>query len=185
VFAWRRLRMTLHERVGKMTDDQINKFLTLLMGECWHEWVESDPLAGKNIIPYCKHCNKSSMFPWVKNPDHLSNPLPVIRWVEKEMPEVLEGYAEDLWFKRLWDTNMQMIMAFLDLRNLVQYLKEHTEAPFMWGFTPCPSFPSCMSGETDKCDFPDKGCEGDGKVRGHIHPALKYLRSIKEVRDEK
>ena len=100
-------------------------------------------------------------------------------FMEKEMPEVLEGYAEDLWFKRLWDTNMQMIMAFLDLRNLVQYLKEHTEAPFMWGFTPCPSFPSCMSGETDKCDFPDKGCEGDGKVRGHIHPALKYLREVK------
>jgi hypothetical protein len=163
-----------------MTEEQHNKFLTLLMGECWHEW-EWKPKDGDIHIYECKCGLRVGSRP--QNPNHLSNPLLVIRWVEKEMPEVLEGYAEDLWFKRLWDTNMQMIA--LDLRNLVQYLKEHTEAPFMWGFTPCPSFPSCMSGETDKCDFPDKGCEGDGKVRGHIHPALKYLRSIKEVRDEK
>jgi hypothetical protein len=173
VFAWRRLRMTLHERVGKMTDDQINKFLTLLMGECWHEWVESDPLAGKNIIPYCKHCNKSSMFPWVKNPDHLSNPLPVIRWVEKEMPEVLEGYAEDLWFKRLWDTNMQMIMAFLDLRNLVSWLSEHQE----WGEMECPNCDGygVLEGFGEP-EFHCQECHGTGKI---IHKALQYLREVK------
>lgn len=159
-----------------LNDEQVNKFLTLLMGQCWHEW---EWYTSPNCFK-CKLCGLqgSDAEDLLPNPDHLSNPLPVIKWMEKEMPEVLEGYAEDLWFKRLWDTNMQMIMAFLDLRNLVQYLKEHTEAPFMWGFTPCPSFPSCMSGETDKCDFPDKGCEGDGKVRGHIHPALKYLRGV-------
>ena len=160
-----------------MTNQDCNKFLTLLVGGCWHEKWDWRPNDFGNAPYVCLECNaRAHEVP--QRPDHLSNPLPVIRWMEKEMPEVLEGYAEDLWFKRLWDTNMQMIMAFLDLRNLVQYLKEHTEAPFMWGFTPCPSFPSCMSGETDKCDFPDKGCEGDGKVRGHIHPALKYLRGV-------
>jgi hypothetical protein len=113
--------------------------------------------------------------------------------MEKNMPEVWESYLDhirDVQHEERTEydtapTYTDFLILALDLRNLVQYLKEHTEAPFMWGFTPCPSFPSCMSGETDKCDFPDKGCEGDGKVRGHIHPALKYLRSIKEVRDEK
>jgi hypothetical protein len=95
----------------------------------------------------------------------LANPLPVLNWMREHMPEEWEEYLLHI-FSTTWTLKLSDdLFRILDLRNLVQYLKEHTEAPFMWGFTPCPSFPSCMSGETDKCDFPDKGCEGDGKVK--------------------
>ena len=88
------------------------------------------------------------------------------------MPEVLEGYAEDLWFKRLWDTNMQMIMAFLDLRNLVSWLSEHPE----WGEKKCDR---CLGlGRIkyymDTCPV----CLGTGKI---IHPALQWAREVKDA----
>ena len=158
-----------------MTDEQHNKFLTLLMGGCWHQWsIQGD-------YNRCIHCKE--LVPEGEHSNHLSNPLLVIRWMEKEMPEVLEEYLCHI--SEVTVTNIDWIEEVINLRNLVDYLWEHTEAPFLWGFIPCPSFPDCMSGETDKCDFPDKGCEGNGEVRGHIHPALQFLRSIKEVRDEK
>lgn len=145
-----------------MKDTECNKFLTLLMGECWHEW---------DIAEYCKLCRESRHTH--KNPNHLSNPLPVIKWMEKKMPEVLEGYAEDLWFKRLWDTNMQMIMAFLDLRNLVSWLSEHQE----WGEMECKDCEG--TGEKWNCNdaWACPTCNGSGLI---VHPALQYARDNKE-----
>lgn len=161
-----------------MTEEQHNKFLTLLMGGHWHEGIiYSD---GHQSKYKCICMDYQSIEPLHRlNPDHLANPLPVLKWMREHMEVRLESYIN--WCDSDHKRRINVFFDVLDLRNLVQYLKEHTEAPFMWGFTPCPSFPSCMSGETDKCDFPDKGCEGNGEVRGHIHPALQFLRSIKEV----
>jgi hypothetical protein len=149
-----------------MTEEQHNKFLTLLMGECWHEWVDD---GAWNI---CQICGDKTRLHNPENPNHLSNPLLVIRWMEKEIPEVLEGYAEDLWFKRLWDTNMQMIMAFLDLRNLVSWLSEHQE----WGEMECKDCEG--TGEKWNCNdaWACPTCKGEGKI---IHKALQYLREVK------
>ena len=57
-----------------MTDEQCNKFLTLLMGREWKDYSKQ----------------------WNSNHDHLANPLPVIRWMEKEMPTVLEDYLQEI-----------------------------------------------------------------------------------------
>ena len=135
------------------------------MGECWHEWEDD---GAWNI---CQICGDKTRLHNPENPNHLSNPLPVIKWMEKEMPEVLEGYAEDLWFKRLWDTNMQMIMAFLDLRNLVSWLSEHPE----WGEKKCDS---CISGISESSYAHIKYCpicHGTGKI---THPAWAYLQGL-------
>lgn len=148
-----------------MTDNQVNKFLTLLMGECWDEWD------GGLMYHKCGICGNLYM----DNPDHLANPIPVIRWMEKEMPEVLEGYAEDLWFKRLWDTNMQMIMAFLDLRNLTVYLVAHPS----WGEKE--ECEQCR-GTGEQHDYRNawvcEVCFGTGKL---IHPALQWAREVKDA----
>jgi hypothetical protein len=149
-----------------------NKFLTLLMGECWHVFKK------KLDYDLCKLCGYRRSASWQEQyPDHLSNPLPVIKWMEKEIPEVLEGYAEDLWFKRLWDTNMQMIMAFLDLRNLVTYLAQNPS----WGEKECECEGKQWAhkerwygkGKSIVCDK----CNGSGLI---VHPALQYARDNKE-----
>jgi hypothetical protein len=151
-----------------MTEEQHNKFLTLLMGECWHEWEDD---GAWNI---CQICGDKTRLHNPENPNHLSNPLPVIKWMEKEMPEVLEGYAEDLWFKRLWDTNMQMIMAFLDLRNLTVYLVAHPS----WGEKE--ECEQCR-GTGEQHDYRNawvcEVCFGTGKL---IHPALQWAREVKD-----
>lgn len=92
-----------------MTDEQCNKFLTLLMGGEWKDYSKQ----------------------WNSNHDHLANPLPVIRWMEKEMPKVWESYLYNSFRGELYT---DIINSILDLRNLVAYLVEHPE----WGEKECP-----------------------------------------------
>lgn len=95
-----------------------NKFLTLLMGDKWYEWPE---------IQY-HGCNF--------NPDHLSNPLPVIRWMEKEMPDEWEEYVDYCFVLFRYDKReaYECLNKVLDLNNLITYLSEHRE----WGDKECP-----------------------------------------------
>lgn len=138
-----------------------NKFLTLFMGECWHEWNivtlppedEEDPYY--EDVYKCKICgrevNIERLLPAPK--DRLSNPLPVIRWMEKEMPEVWEKYLKEI-FAYKGNTGFELpakLNKALDLSNLVNYLSEHRE----WGDKECP----------------------EGKIK---HPALVYMEECDE-----
>lgn len=122
-----------------------NKFLTLLMGEKWYEWSE---------IQY-HGCDF--------NPNHPSNPLPVIRWMEKEMPEVWEKYLKEI-FAYKGNTGFELpakLNKALDLSNLITYLSKNRE----WGYF---EYPDYQTGEAMQ-----------GK-----HPALIYLES-EEATDAK
>lgn len=143
------------------TDEQCNKFLTLLMGGEWKDYSKQ----------------------WNSNHDYLANPMPVIRWMEKEMPEVWNLYLVLRLSKWTCNKAWETIDQILDLRNLVTYLVEHPE----WGEKECPHI------KADKAamevlgkhlnlrpDVPDgricQYCSGSGKI---THPALEYARGLK------
>ena len=127
-----------------------NKFLTLLMGECWHEWYWKPTSAWSDKVYLCTLCGERSENVYL--PDHLSNPLPVIRWMEKEMPEVWRSYIIHCIPNLLDEKNgeVQWFNSVLDLSNLITYLSEHRE----WGWD---------NYETER-----------GRI---MHPALIYLEA--------
>lgn len=132
-----------------MTEEQHNKFLTLLMGECWHEWVDD---GAWNI---CQICGDKTRLHNPENPNHLSNPLLVIRWMEKEMPGVLDNYLHWCFQRPRTSSLSDDIFFILDLRNLVQFLVQNPE----WA--------------TIKHTWQDvEGIESATSV----HPALRYAR---------
>ena len=156
-----------------MTDNQVNKFLTLLMGECWHEWQEifltNNHTVSSVASLRCKHCETDKYFA-TENYDYLSNPLFVIRWMEKEMPEVLNGYVDGIFVTyrdERWGS--ECLMEALNLKHLVVYLLLHPE----WGEKECPQV-NCQS---DECrENPE--CNGTGRI---IHPALQWAREVKDA----
>jgi hypothetical protein len=151
-----------------MTEDQINKFLTLLMGQCWHEW-EWKPKDGDIHIYECKCGLRVGSRP--QNPNHLSNPLLVIRWMEKEMPEVLNGYVDGIFVTyrdERWGS--ECLMEALNLEHLVVYLKLHPE----WGEKECPT--ACNDMLEFKCCQKDNYCHGTGRI---TRPAWEYLKEVK------
>lgn len=140
-----------------LTDEQYNHALALVKGDPWH-----DPNCDCGL---CGYCNGVS-----KNPDHLSNPYPFIKWMEKQMPDVWEAYIMWVFHTLNYDvegnrTYTADINSILDLRNLVAYFVEHPE----WAYTDCPNCEQGyairkvghrMEGTTDRCQF----CDGTGKV---------------------
>lgn len=141
-----------------MTDQECSHFLTLLMGGEWKDYSKQ----------------------WNSNHDHLTNPLPVIRWMEKEMPKVWESYLYNSFRGELYT---DIINSILDLRNLCHYLRDNPS----WGEKECPHI------KADKAamevlgkhlnlrpDVPDgricQYCSGSGKI---IHKALQYARGEK------
>ena len=102
-----------------------NKFLTLLMGECWHEWYWKPTSAWSDKVYLCTLCGERSEKVYL--PDHLSNPLPVIRWMEKEMPTEWSDYLTFVFELPL--SQEDTLNYILDLNNLITYLSEHRE----WG----------------------------------------------------
>lgn len=166
-----------------MKDTECNKFFTLLMGECWHEWQEifltNNHTVSSVASLRCKHCETDKYFA-TENYDHLSNPIPVIRWMEKNMPEVWESYLDhirDVQHEERTEydtapTYTDFLILALDLRNLVDYLWENQE----WGEKKCDS---CISGISESSYAHTKYCpicHGTGKI---IHPALQYLKEVK------
>lgn len=125
-----------------------NKFLELLVGD---GWIPDG--SGKSI---------------------LEDPLPVIRWMGKNMPEVLDSYIG--WCILQCKNRVkgsETVFFILDLSNLVAYLKEHREE---WGVKECMVCQSTGEGEANKCRY----CNGTGKIK---HPALIYLEQ-EEAKDE-
>ena len=172
---------------GKKTNYQCNKFLTLLMGQCWHEWkkiyLTNNHTVNSNPTLVCKYCDIDRV--GNDNPDHLANPLPVIRWMEKEMPEVWEEYLEFRFHlvHSDMDSYAKDISGILDLRNLVHYLIENPT----WGERECPHVkadnaaveitgkhlnlqPAVPNGEI--CAY----CSGTGRI---VHPALWFARKVR------
>lgn len=135
-----------------------NKFLTLLIG---HEWEEP------NDEINCQSCG------WSPFPDYISDPLPVIRWMERNMPGVWERYlkeqaascayavTDNMLAKNRYYTRLLNLQ--IDLSELVSYLSEHRE----WGVKKCPQV-NCKSPECRE----NPECGGTGKFK---HPALVYL----------
>jgi hypothetical protein len=141
-----------------------NKFIALLIGECWHELI---PYCDTKGMFKCKICEIEKPITefWNPNPDHLSNPIPVIQWMKKEMPKVLDDYL--YWcFQRPRESSLSDDIFFiLDLSNLVTYLSEHRE----WGVRHCSH---CKRGEVQM--HYTHPCEQCGGIGGK-HPALVYL----------
>lgn len=155
-----------------------NKFLTLLIGECWHEW-EWKPKDGDIHIYECAKCGlRVGGRP--QHPDHLSNPLPVIRWMEKEMPEVWNEYVASFMSTVYCDRTIatRALNFTLDLSNLITYLSDHRE----WGEKECPHYiqsrhsssAECALKGTERCK---NECEDTGIIK---HPALKYMEAEDE-----
>ena len=164
-----------------MTDEQCNHALTLVKGEHWHEGIMYD--SGQVSIYKCSCMEHQSIEPLHRlNPDHLSNPYPYIQWMEIHMPEVWDAYL--FWAEannhgaHFIPFRSTVFNKQLNLRNLVQYLYEHPE----WGNMMC-----CRCDGTGFIPHIDNGdyyegeecqdCNGTGKI---THPALVYLRTVKE-----
>ena len=152
-----------------ITDDQHNQFFHTLMEKgCWHE------LAPNSFI--CSICHKTIDVIWEgnkivpDNPDYLSNPMLVIKWVQEHYPQHFEAYLARSWddYEEFQVARYTVLESILDLRNLTQYMKENPE----WGEKKCPEWKDCQV-ETIKygCDK----CNDTGTI---IHPALKFLRGI-------
>jgi len=149
-----------------MTAEQmnLNKFFELFIG---HEIVKWN---GMEIIP-----------------DHLSNPLPVIKWMEKEMPGVWErylnsigavcayNYTDNMLDRRFYSTII--LKQQLNLSNLVDYLKENRE----WGMKECwidNKHWDCKRKSGCKFHLGYRGWEKHN-CTGYIkHPALEYLEGM-------
>ena len=110
--------------------------------------------------------------------DHLANPLPILRWMEKEMPEVLEEYMQ-----HVFDTSETLCLVkdvalILDLRNLARYLIENPA----WGEEICTEnnrpFDCCQ--DRDECRLQVKTPDGKSCLGKIIHPALQYAIVGKE-----
>ena len=161
---------------GKKTNYQCNKFLTLLMGQCWHEWkkiyLTNNHTVNSNPTLVCKYCDIDRV--GNDNPDHLANPLPVIRWMEKEVPEVWEEYLEfrfHLVHSDI-DSYAKDISGILDLRNLVRWLIENPT----WGEEICTenNRPLDCCQDRDECKLQVKTYDGKSCLGKIIHPALAY-----------
>jgi hypothetical protein len=157
-----------------------NKFLTLLMGECEHEYEWNPTFLWRDKVYLCTLCGERSEKVYL--PDHLSNPLPVIRWMEKEMPEVWEDYVDSQFVLFRYDKKeaYECLNKVLDLSNLVAYLSEHRE----WGEKECIDcggngtvFEYVEGVAVGKWDC--LTCSGAGIFK---HPALVYLEASCEIK---
>jgi hypothetical protein len=144
----------------------LDKFFTLLMGQCWHEFFN-----GSKYVTDCIHC-KHHYGDAGDNPDHLSNPLPVLEWMRENMADTLEQALAFIWQDyEITETFTVGIFRILNLQNLARYLIENPQ----WGEKECPH---CQSGyalrqlgertevTTDQC----QDCNGSGTI---LHPALR------------
>lgn len=180
----------------------LDKFFTLLMGECWHEWEWEPTYNEHNELnpPYvCIICGKTR-FEIPQRPDYNLNPLPVLGWMREHMPDELCAFIDSILIgHNLVCTGTETLFHILNLKNLYAFLIENDE----WGKTKCPE---CNGWGTEICYNPDHGfsggigygdisrmgcpccghdehnrirntvckkCHGSGTI---LHPALRYVR---------
>jgi len=112
-----------------MTDEQYNKALTLVIGECWHEFISVTRRSGDcefNIYK-CKLCGLVEIDKPV-DIDHLTNPIPFIKWMKKKMPKEFEEYLRHVELKQYYpkkDLRYTIVLDYiLNLRNIIDYWRK-------------------------------------------------------------
>lgn len=151
-------------------EEKVNKFITLLMGKCWHE-IDN---YGK-----CKKCHRGTidgasvyddyfMKYDVNNFDAFS-PDGIFEWkefMEKKLPEVWERYLEC--YENIWIT--KGLQNQLNARNLAQWMtdKENME---LWAYVEClrceghPNARQAFDEDTNECEKIEYyHCNGTGKI---------------------
>jgi hypothetical protein len=174
--------------VREWTEEEKNHFLTLLMGQCWHQahcYEEGECYkCGLNVTG--EEFGSTDIEDYRPNYFTDSGFEPIRRYMEQSLPEVWEGYlnhCRNIQFKIYYlsgkedysETNIFNVQ--LDLTNLIAYLLDNQEG---WAWEECPCPPEFKGDiEVDRiCPY----CNGLGKVK---HPTLIYSESLKEEPCEK
>ncbi len=176
------------------TLEEKNKFLTLLMGKCWHE-IRHILDAGKPAIAVdgteyiCGICKERYISRPKKriHPNYylnLSGFQIVKEWAEKEMPEVWNDYlkfylmfgrvflAFESSFEKHWYT--KRLNHVLSLDNFISFLLQNTEA---WAYKECWQVNGWSCNRTDACVCTSNGEGGEGsKIKS---PALLFAEGLK------
>ena len=151
--------------IASWTLEEKNHFLTLLMGEEWDLREKLDDFHWYHYHP--NYFTDSGFFP-------------VMRYMEKELPEVWELYLNDIKRKVAYRFigMRKLLNAWLDLTYFVEFLLNNKEE-WAWKKCDCEKFNGIKKGQPlANCHK----CNGLGKVK---HPALVYSESLKEEPCEK
>lgn len=182
-----------------MTKDQINHFLPLFIGECWHEWNLKIYYDRQDV--HCVHCSAKAYNDNGEgvnfNPD-FSTPTDFDRlrkWMEKNQVSLWAKYLEYICNKTTrWDMQINQdepinyyyilcLDAQLNPLNLAEFLIRERDA---WEWIKCdkcdkglvPSTPNYFNikhhAKKQACNY----CNGKGKIQ---HPAASYYDSLKEA----
>ena len=165
-----------------LNNEQTNQFLTLFMGECWHEWEQVTVGHDWWRCHLCDDHRYGSYDPQ-KPPDNnyicSYSGIEIKQLMERDRPVIWEEYL--IYVATTISINVypntEILNAILNPSNLAQFLVEQREE---WEWIECNIFSDAVSGYgcinyTDKecCD----DCNREGKIK---HKAAKYLDSIKE-----
>ena len=124
--------------IEKWTLEEKNKFFTLLMGKCWHDFplIEDGFDADYHSLWRCPQCNVKlgAQLPYYDRHDfyHDLSGFQIIKdFMEKNLPKVWEDYLESFFLPRT-RTYTDTFSEQLSLDNLLNYLLEHKEE---WAYT--------------------------------------------------
>lgn len=165
--------------ITEWTLDEKNHFLTLLIEKCWHEWEEHRE--GGSYWYQCKFCGVSDSININFFYADLSRFKIIKSFMEKNLPEVLEGYLQYhidwIDYEEIKATNT--LSAWLDPTNLITFLLDNQEG---WAWKECgvckgdscPHWGIVNVGELMSLQW--YGCLTAGKIK---HPALLFAEGIK------
>lgn len=136
-----------------------NKFLTLFMGKCWHEWE------GKSSGMTCKICGLRVAYHTAPplNPDfsQLAPRDGFIKWVFYNRRSMFEEYC-DWRYSQPRNTSLgEDVIYILDLSNFADFLCL-PETIEQWGWEECPT--ACNDCLEFKCEQRGNFCHGTGKI---------------------
>lgn len=160
--------------------EQVNHFLTLFIGECWHEWIYKTAF---EMLDDCGDAQCSICGKWQSDVDNYNFYTPndfhrFRKWMEENQPVLWKVYlADTLWGDFYEDSSATLVKTFnlcLDPSCLFEFLKEHREK---WEWVKCPVMDGGDCIGNCEIDQHKQVAETGCKVR---HPAAIYLDSIKE-----
>lgn len=160
-----------------MSEINANKFLTLLVGKCYHEFVINLPsLIGTK---FCKKCKMVLPF-GIKESEFFYNytndQIFVLEYMSNKMPDVLNKYLKENIFSvsgNYENKYLHGLFKSLNMTNLVKFLIDNPE----WGIKKCHETEECTNCITKMIsrDICDK------KSREIYHPALFYALGKDEI----